>query len=91
MEKTCRKYGLNTFPLRARAISRRTFVMNDELVYMVISQKIGKALPLVAATLIERLPDENDPEVEDHLHQEVLNLNGPWGKRLRKMWLLYLT
>ena len=28
---------------------------------MVILQKIGRATPSVAATLIEQLPDENDP------------------------------
>ena len=29
---------------------------------MVILQKIGRAAPSLAVTLIERLPDENDPQ-----------------------------
>ena len=47
--------------------------MNDELVYMVVSQKFGKALPSVAATLIERLPDEDDPQrpMEEKIAQNV--------------------
>ena len=48
--------------------------MNDELVYMVILQKIGKAAPSVAATLIERLPDdEDDPHrpMEEKIAQNV--------------------
>ena len=47
--------------------------MNDEVVYMVIPQKIGRAAPSVAATLIERLPDEDDPQrpVEEKLAQDV--------------------
>jgi hypothetical protein len=36
--------------------------MNDELVYMVILQKIGGAAPSVVATLIERLPAEDDSQ-----------------------------
>ena len=40
---------------------------------MVILQKIGKAAPSVAATLIERLPDEDDPQrpMEEKLAQDV--------------------
>ena len=49
--------------------------MNDGLVYMVILQKIGsgRAAPSVAATLIERLPDENDPQrpMEEKIAQDV--------------------
>jgi hypothetical protein len=47
--------------------------MNDELVYMVILQEIGRAAPSVAATLIERLPDEGDPQraMEEKIAQNV--------------------
>ena len=36
--------------------------MNDGLVYMVILQKIDRAAPSIAATLIEGLPGEDDPQ-----------------------------
>ena len=47
--------------------------MNDELVYMVILQKIGRAAPSIASTLIERLPDENDPQrlLEEKIAKDV--------------------
>ena len=40
---------------------------------MVILQKIGSAAPLVAAALIERLPDEDDPQrpMEEKIAQNV--------------------
>ena len=40
---------------------------------MVILQKIGNAAPSVAATLIERLPDEDDPQrpMEEKIAQDV--------------------
>ena len=40
---------------------------------MVILQNIGKAAPSVAATLIERLPDVDDPQraVEEKIAQNV--------------------
>ena len=40
---------------------------------MVILQKIGRATPSVAATLIEQLPDEDDPQrpVEEKIAQNV--------------------
>ena len=40
---------------------------------MVILQKIGKAAPSVAATLIERLPDEDNPRrpMEEKIAQDV--------------------
>jgi len=49
------------------------FSRAHELVYMVILQKIGKAAPSVAATLIERLPDEDDPQrpMEERVAQDV--------------------
>ena len=45
----------------------------DELIYMVIPQKTGNATPSVAATLIERLPDEDDPQrpTEEKIAQNV--------------------
>jgi hypothetical protein len=44
-----------------------------KLVYMVILQKIGKATPSIAATLIEKLPDEDDPQrpMEEMIAQNV--------------------
>ena len=47
--------------------------MIDELIYMVIFQKNGKAGPSVVATLIDRLPDENDPQrsEEEKIAQHV--------------------
>ena len=47
--------------------------MNDELVYIVVLQKIGGAAPSVAATLIERLPEEDDPQrpMEEKVAQNV--------------------
>jgi hypothetical protein len=57
--------------------------MNDELVYLVILQKIGKAVPSVAATLIERLPDEEDPQrlMEEKIAQHVTTMIylGSWS------------
>jgi hypothetical protein len=40
---------------------------------MVILQKIGHAMPSVAATFIERLPDEDDPRrpMEEEIAQNV--------------------
>ena len=40
---------------------------------MVILQKIGRATPSIAASLIEQLPDEGDPErpIEERLAQNV--------------------
>jgi hypothetical protein len=40
---------------------------------MVILQKIGRAAPSVAATLIEQLPDEDDPQrpMEEKIAQDV--------------------
>ena len=50
---------------------------------MVILQKIGKATPSVAATLIEQLPDEDDPQrpVEEKIAQNVAALTyiGLWS------------
>ena len=50
--------------------------MNDELIYMIILQKIGRAAPSVAATLIDRLPDDDDPQrsVEERIAQDVTSL-----------------
>ena len=52
---------------------------------MVILQKIGKATPSIAATLIERLPDEDDPKrsTEKKIAQNVAALSyvGPWSRR----------
>ena len=47
--------------------------MIDEFIYVVILQKVGKAGPSVAASLIERLPDENDPQrpMEEKIAQHV--------------------
>ena len=49
------------------------FIWMDELIYMVIPQKTGNATPSVAATLIERLPDEDDPQrpMEEKIAQNV--------------------
>ena len=40
---------------------------------MVILQRTGSAAPSVAATLIERLPDEDDPQrpMEEKIAQDV--------------------
>ena len=47
-----------------------------------ILQKIGKAVPSVAATLIERLPDEDDPQrpTEEKIAQDVATVTyvGLW-------------
>ena len=49
---------------------------------MVILQKIGRAAPSVAATLIERLPDEDDPQrpMEEKIAQNVAAISyiGLW-------------
>ena len=47
--------------------------MSDKLLYMVILQKTGRATPSVSATLIQRLPDENDPQrpTEEKIAREV--------------------
>ena len=52
---------------------REPFFANDHLVYMVILQKIGRAAPSVAASLIERLPDEDDSQrpTEEKIAQDV--------------------
>jgi hypothetical protein len=41
---------------------------------MVILQKIGLAMPSIAATFIERLPDEDDPQrpMEEEAAQHVV-------------------
>ena len=46
---------------------------DDELFYMVILQNIDKAATSIAATLIERLPDEDDPQrpMEEKIAQDV--------------------
>ena len=48
--------------------------MNDELVYMVMLQKIGRAAPSIAATLIEQLPNEEDAQLpmEETLAQNLV-------------------
>ena len=48
-------------------------MLNDKLVYMVFLQKSGRAAPSVAATMIERLPDEDDPQrpMEEKIAQNV--------------------
>jgi hypothetical protein len=48
---------------------------HELLLTVIILQKIGKASPSVVASLIERLPDEGDP-------QRFME------EGLRKMWLL---
>ena len=57
--------------------------MNDGLVYMLILQKIGRAVPSIAATLIERLPDEDDPQraIEEKTAQNVAAISyiGLWS------------
>ena len=47
--------------------------MNDELVFMIILQKNGSATPSMAATLIEQLPNEDDPQrpMEENISQNV--------------------
>ena len=47
--------------------------MNNEFANKVILQEFGRALPSVAATLIEQLPDENDPQrpMEENIAQNV--------------------
>ena len=51
-----------------------------------IPQKIGRATPSVAATLIERLPDEDDPQrpMEEKIAQHVAAISyiGLWLCRL---------
>ena len=44
------------------------------LIQTMITQKNGKAMPSVAASLIERLPDDGDPRrpMEEILAQDVL-------------------
>ena len=53
---------------------------------MVILQKIGKAVPSIAAALIERLPDENDPQrpMDEKVAQNVSALAyiGLWWCRI---------
>ena len=53
---------------------------------MVILQKIGKAVPSIAETLIERLPDENDPQrpMDEKVAQNVSALAyiGLWSCRI---------
>jgi hypothetical protein len=48
-----------------------------------ILQKIGRATPSVAATLIELLPDEDDSQrpIEEMIAQNVAALSyaGPWS------------
>ena len=50
---------------------------------MVILQKIGRAAPSVAATLIERLPDEDDPQrpMEEKIARNVAAMTyvGLWS------------
>jgi hypothetical protein len=50
---------------------------NDELVYAAILQTFGRATPSVAAALIERLPDEVDPQrpVEEEIAQNVASIS----------------
>ena len=52
------------------------FFTDYELIYMVILQKIGMAAPSVTAALIERLPDEDDPQrpMEEKIAQNVTSL-----------------
>jgi hypothetical protein len=54
-----------------------------ELVHMVILQKIGRATPSVAATLIQRLPDEDDPQrpTEESIAKNVASISyiGLWS------------
>ena len=47
--------------------------MNYEYAYMVILQKLGRVAPSVAATLIEQLPNEDDPQrsTEEKIAQDV--------------------
>ena len=47
--------------------------MNDELVHIMILQKNGSATPSMAATLIEQLPNEDDPQrpMEEKISQNV--------------------
>ena len=50
---------------------------------MVIPQKIGRAAPSIAATLIEQLPDEDDPQrsMEVKIAQNVAAISyvGQWS------------
>ena len=54
---------------------------------MVISQKIGRAAPSVAATLIEALSDEDDPQrpIEEEIAQNVV------ATAYTGLWLCKLT
>ena len=49
---------------------------------MMILQKFGRATPSVAATLIEQLPDEDDPQriMEEKIAQNVaaISYSGLW-------------
>jgi hypothetical protein len=73
------------------------FFTNGGLVHMVIPQKIGRAAPSVAATLIEGLPDENDPQrpVEEKIARNVAAISyiGLWPWQIdiksRMIHLLY--
>ena len=61
------------------------FSHNNEFVYMVILQKVGGAAPSVAATLIEQLPDEGDPQrpMEEKIAQNVAAVAyiGLWSRK----------
>ena len=62
--------------------------MNDSLVYMMtrILQKNGRATPSLAATLIEQLPEEDDPQrpMEEKIAQNVAAVAyiGLWSCKL---------
>ena len=62
--------------------------------YMAILQKIGKATPSVAATLIEGLPDQDDPQrpMEEKIAQNVAAVAyvGLWSCwRDCKSWMIH--
>ena len=63
----------NPFRYVQEQLVREPFFTSNEFFYMVILQKIGWATPSVAATLIEQLPDEDDPQrpMEEKIAQNV--------------------
>ena len=59
--------------VQEQLVSERSF-MNNELIYMVILQKIDRTAPSVAASLIEQLPDKDDPQrpMEENIARNVV-------------------
>ena len=70
--------------VQEQLVSERSF-MNNELIYMVILQKIDRTAPSVAASLIEQLPDKDDPQrpMEENIARNVVAMAyiGLWSSK----------